>query len=645
VTEDVDPDLGTLLETSGTLTIVDPDPGESSFQAATIVGTYGSLTIDAAGGWSYAADNTRVAIQQLDAGESLSDILTVTTADGTTHNMNITINGTEDAPVIGGTTTGTVAEDSTLKANGTLTISDVDISDNPISFPDEAIILGDNGYGDFVLTGGNWTYTLNNAHAAVQALDVGESLTDTHIFRASDGSTQLVTMTINGAEDAPIAVDDAISGNEDTVITGNVLTNDTDTEADPLTARQVSGPAHGSLTLNADGSFSYTPNADWNGTDSFTYTANNGALDSNVATMTITVNPVNDAPSVSSSAATTATENAAYSYTITANDIDGDGLTITASTLPAWLTLVDNGDGTATLSGTPTNTDVGEHSVELDISDGELIYLQDFTLTVSAATIDPPADDTDPDLRGSTTPDPELFENPDTDDEKDPDVKAPTHEDQPQDPVIEAEQAAPVVEDLTPQGSAHAEDQLIHMQDPQINEEILYLTDDDDMDSQSEERDDDPSITYYDNDLYKDLSLSKYVNINYTAADGPNLKSEDDLNILYLDSDDSIPVDVNGDYDLHRQQIDESFDIELKSQAIKAKIVSVTAASFAAGFVSYLLRAGSLVANLMSTLPLWRGFDPIVIFSGDKKKKKKDRNDIPDTNEAKSETLFDDEVK
>jgi len=185
----VDPDLGTLLETSGTLTIVDPDPGESSFQAATIVGTYGSLTIDAAGGWSYAADNTRVAIQQLDAGESLSDILTVTTADGTTHNVNITINGTEDAPVIGGTTTGTVAEDSTLNANGTLTISDVDISDNPISFPDEAIILGDNGYGDFVLTGGNWTYTLNNAHAAVQALDVGESLTDTHIFRASDGST------------------------------------------------------------------------------------------------------------------------------------------------------------------------------------------------------------------------------------------------------------------------------------------------------------------------------------------------------------------------------------------------------------------------------------------------------------------------
>ena len=54
------------------------------------------------------------------------------------------------------------------------------------------------------LTAGAWTYTLNNAHAAVQALDAGESLTDIHTFTASDGSTQVVTITINGAEDAPV---------------------------------------------------------------------------------------------------------------------------------------------------------------------------------------------------------------------------------------------------------------------------------------------------------------------------------------------------------------------------------------------------------------------------------------------------------
>ena len=69
VTEDVDPDADGLLEVSGVLTISDPDAGESSFLPATIVGTYGSLTIDAAGNWNYAADNTRTAIQQLDARE------------------------------------------------------------------------------------------------------------------------------------------------------------------------------------------------------------------------------------------------------------------------------------------------------------------------------------------------------------------------------------------------------------------------------------------------------------------------------------------------------------------------------------------------------------------------------------------------
>jgi len=71
-----------------------------------------------------------------------------------------------------------------------------------------------------------------------------------------------------------------------------VLTNDSDPENDPLTAVLVSNVSNGNLTLNSDGSFSYTPNANFNGSDSFTYTANDGTASSNVATVTITVNPV-----------------------------------------------------------------------------------------------------------------------------------------------------------------------------------------------------------------------------------------------------------------------------------------------------------------------------------------------------------------
>ena len=75
----------------------------------------------------------------------------------------------------------------------------MDASDNPLSFNAVAPTPGDNGYGSFTLTGGTWTYTLNNAHAAVQAMRAGDTLTDVYTFTAGDGSTRVVTVTITGA--------------------------------------------------------------------------------------------------------------------------------------------------------------------------------------------------------------------------------------------------------------------------------------------------------------------------------------------------------------------------------------------------------------------------------------------------------------
>ena len=83
-----DPDLDGLLETSGALTISDTDSGQANFNAATISGTYGDLTVDAAGNWSYAANNTQAAIQNLPAGATLTDTITVTTADGTVVHLS-----------------------------------------------------------------------------------------------------------------------------------------------------------------------------------------------------------------------------------------------------------------------------------------------------------------------------------------------------------------------------------------------------------------------------------------------------------------------------------------------------------------------------------------------------------------------------
>src|SRR5439155_1612203 len=81
-----------------------------------------------------------------------------------------------------------------------------------------------------------------------------------------------------------------------TVVAPGVLGNDTDVDGDALTAVLVGGPSHGALTLNADGGFTYTPAANFNGSDSFSYKASDGVAQSNVATVTLTITAVNDAP-------------------------------------------------------------------------------------------------------------------------------------------------------------------------------------------------------------------------------------------------------------------------------------------------------------------------------------------------------------
>jgi uncharacterized delta-60 repeat protein len=204
---------------------------------------------------------------------------------------NVSKSGTEDTTVTFGASDFTsqfsdVDGDSlstiqitSLPANGTLKLSGVDVTLNQ-EIPAASL---DNLTFD---PAANWNGS------------------DSFDWNASDGTAYaatgaLVNITIAAVNDAPVAADDSASVAEDTLLTvaaPGVLANDSDIESDPLTAQIVSSTSHGSLTLYGDGSFSYTPDANYCGSDSFQYQATDGALNSATATVTITVTCVNDAP-------------------------------------------------------------------------------------------------------------------------------------------------------------------------------------------------------------------------------------------------------------------------------------------------------------------------------------------------------------
>src|SRR5262249_47289336 len=153
----------------------------------------------------------------------------------------------------------------------------------------------------------------------------------------------------------PVAGNDAYTTAEDTPLTvaaAGVLGNDSDLEGSTLTAVLVSGPAHGTLTLNGNGSFTYTPNAHYNGAHSLTYKANDGGLNSNVATVSLTITALHDAP-VAGNDPYTAVEDMPLTVWPTGvffndGDVDGDALSATLVSGPAHGTLSLNANGSFT---------------------------------------------------------------------------------------------------------------------------------------------------------------------------------------------------------------------------------------------------------------------------------------------------------
>jgi uncharacterized delta-60 repeat protein len=515
--------LNNNISTSGLLSISDDDIGEAVFIAETIAGSYGELVMQMDGNWIYTANNAQTAIQQLGLGESITETLTVSSADNTTHNVVITINGTDDISVIGGTITGSVTEDGVLTSTASLSITDADSSDST-QFANIVAQAGDNGYGAFSITANTWTFTLDNNHTAVQALDSGEILTETYTFTAPDGVTQQVTVTIYGAEDKPV--------------------------------------------------FNSTP-------------------------------------------VETATEGDTYRQIITVTDVEVEAVSITASSLPAWLRCIDNGDGTAILIGTPGNAEVGDHSVVLRASDGTLSASQSFTVTVAGSR--------DDSLTVS-----HFIEEPGIS------TTTPINESREGTELVSAIKSLSAVDDGQEEGKAEVR------QSKKINAiSQLFKEVNGENNSNGNEEELENTVRFVDDSNYfkaekDDKKWNKSLLLILNEID-LQLGADHDLFEL---SEIKASEDLWSNIDLMREQMNADTE-RLEKQDLEIEFVAGATIGITAGVVNWVLRGGALLSSLLSSASLFKQFDPLAVaFTQNKSFEKVSKTDNTD-DQNDVERLFD----
>ena len=331
-----------------------------------------------------------------DGGETTSDSFTYRANDGAFDSniatVAISVSPVNDVPVA-------VDDASTLAEGGTLHVASPGVltNDTDPDGPSEiAVLVSGPAHAS--------SFTLNPNGEVLYVHDGSDTTSDSFTYKVNDGlgdsNVATVRLTITAVDDTPLANDDSYSTTEGgtlDVAAPGVLANDVDPAGAPLHATLVSGPAHASsFTLNANGSFTYVHNGSETTTDSFTYRADNGSASSNVATVIISVAPVNDAPVAQDDSY--ATEEGG-TLTISApgvlgNDSDPDGPTLTAILVsgPAHAAFALNANGSFTYvhDGSETTSDTFTYKADDGSSESNVATV---TITIAPANDDPIAND------------------------------------------------------------------------------------------------------------------------------------------------------------------------------------------------------------------------------------------------------------
>lgn len=304
-----------------------------------------------------------------------SDSFTYTVSDGELTDVgtvNITVNAVNNSPIAGNDATST---DVNTAVNINVISNDSDIDGDSLSITE--VSTPANGSA-VVSSAGVVTYTPNSGFIGSDSFTY--TITDGEL--SDTGTVDIIVRAV--VNDAPIATADNVSGDEDTLMTGNVLDNDTDINGDSLTTTIESSPTNGSVTLTEDGDFEYTPDANFTGNDSFFYVVSDGEL-TDIGTVNITVNAVNDSPIAVDDTASTDEEIAVdIDVIVNDSDVDGDALLISDVGSPDNGSAVISGAGIVTYTPNPSFT--GSDSFTYTVSDGELSDVGTVNVTVNAVT-------------------------------------------------------------------------------------------------------------------------------------------------------------------------------------------------------------------------------------------------------------------
>ena len=371
-----------------TITINDPAGNNST---VSFVWTIKVNSAPAAADSSATTDEDKSLQITLAASDADGDALTYAVVAGPAHGNIGLLNGVATytpAPNFNGADSFTFrADDGTTSSNvATVSLTVAPVNDEPTATGDSATAYEDTSVQITLAAsdadGDALTYAVvaGPTHGAIALLNGVVTYApapnfngaDSFTFRANDGTSDsniaTVSISVSPLNDSPQATADSATTNEDTPVSITILTNDTDLDGDALSIQSVAGGAHGTLAI-AGGAVTYTPDANYHGPDSFSYTVSDGQGGTSEATVSVNVNAVNDAP-VAAGDTQRRQRTASVNITILSNDtdVDGDAPALASITQPANGVAATNPDGS--VSYTPAPNYFGGDTFTYTVSDG-----------------------------------------------------------------------------------------------------------------------------------------------------------------------------------------------------------------------------------------------------------------------------------